>query len=165
MTDHCVTDFCIWRTICLVPVRCISSMCYMYMTDFAYDGPIFLVPLSPSYPSSPVYKLSFLPMFQCFPWHKNSNAVIIGDAAHAMVPFYGQGMNCVSFSLLGYDPLWSSLCDGPASWPSNLAHHAHLLSVFYLRMRGGGGLFEHCDKIACDLEGAFSIRFFITTPS
>ena len=27
------------------------------MTDFAYDGPIFLVPLSPSYPSSPVYIL------------------------------------------------------------------------------------------------------------
>ena len=26
----------------------------MYMTDFAYDGPIFLVPLSLSYPSSPV---------------------------------------------------------------------------------------------------------------
>ena len=26
----------------------------MHMTDFAYDGPIFLVPLSPSYPSSPV---------------------------------------------------------------------------------------------------------------
>ena len=26
----------------------------MYTTDFAYDGPIFLVPLSPSYPSSPV---------------------------------------------------------------------------------------------------------------
>ena len=27
----------------------------MYTTDFAYDGPIFLVPLSPSYPSSPVF--------------------------------------------------------------------------------------------------------------
>ena len=26
----------------------------MYTTDFAYDGPIFLVSLSPSYPSSPV---------------------------------------------------------------------------------------------------------------
>ena len=26
----------------------------MYTTDFAYDRPIFLVPLSPSYPSSPV---------------------------------------------------------------------------------------------------------------
>ena len=29
-------------------------MCHMYMTDFAYDRPIFLVPLNPSYPSSPV---------------------------------------------------------------------------------------------------------------
>ena len=54
MTDHCTTDFCIRRTICLVPVRCITSICHMYTTDFAYDGPIFLVPLSPSYPSSPV---------------------------------------------------------------------------------------------------------------
>ena len=119
MTDHCMTDFCIWRTICLVPVRCISStgelgydglngtkkigpsyaksavyiwwildmhrtgtkhivrhmqksvvqwsviskftcIRHMYMTDFAYDGPIFLVPLSLSYPSSPVYWLSGL---------------------------------------------------------------------------------------------------------
>ena len=30
------------------------SPMHMYTTDFAYDGPIFLVPLSPSYPSSPV---------------------------------------------------------------------------------------------------------------
>ena len=29
-------------------------MCHMYMTDFAYDGQIFLVPSSPSYPSLPV---------------------------------------------------------------------------------------------------------------
>ena len=54
MTDHCTTDFCIWRTICLVPVWCVSSICHMYTTDFAYDGLIFLVPLSLSYPSSPV---------------------------------------------------------------------------------------------------------------
>ena len=27
----------------------------MHMTDFAIFGPIFLVPLGPSYPSSPVY--------------------------------------------------------------------------------------------------------------
>ena len=40
--------------ICLVPVQCISSIRHMYTTDFTYDGPIFLVPLSPSYPSSPV---------------------------------------------------------------------------------------------------------------
>ncbi|GIV37368.1 MAG: kynurenine 3-monooxygenase [Cyclobacteriaceae bacterium] len=29
---------------------------------------------------------------QCFPWHRHST-LLIGDAAHAIVPFYGQGMN------------------------------------------------------------------------
>lgn len=30
---------------------------------------------------------------KCSPYHYGSSGVIIGDAAHAMVPFYGQGMN------------------------------------------------------------------------
>ena len=30
---------------------------------------------------------------KCNPYHFGSSGVIIGDAAHAMVPFYGQGMN------------------------------------------------------------------------
>lgn len=30
---------------------------------------------------------------QCFPWHYGNKVSLIGDAAHAIVPFYGQGMN------------------------------------------------------------------------
>lgn len=30
---------------------------------------------------------------KCKPYHYGSSAVVLGDAAHAMVPFYGQGMN------------------------------------------------------------------------
>ncbi len=35
---------------------------------------------------------SSLVTMKCFPWAKN-NSFLIGDAAHAVVPFYGQGMN------------------------------------------------------------------------
>lgn len=35
---------------------------------------------------------SSLVTISCFPWHRNST-FLIGDAAHAIVPFFGQGMN------------------------------------------------------------------------
>ena len=78
MTDYCMTDFCIWRTISCIPVRCISSIRHMYTTDFAYEGPIFLVPLSLSYPSSPVLqKVPWTYIFSSIPytgscWHLSS---------------------------------------------------------------------------------------------
>jgi kynurenine 3-monooxygenase len=40
--------------------------------------------------SNPV---STLVTMKCWPWSHDNNVLLIGDAAHAVVPFYGQGMN------------------------------------------------------------------------
>jgi kynurenine 3-monooxygenase len=31
---------------------------------------------------------------KCSPWHMEGRALLLGDAAHAIVPFFGQGLNC-----------------------------------------------------------------------
>ncbi len=31
---------------------------------------------------------------KCSPWHAEGRALLLGDAAHAIVPFFGQGINC-----------------------------------------------------------------------
>ena len=39
------------------------------------------------------HPLSPLALIRCYPW-TNGKMALMGDAAHATVPFYGQGMNC-----------------------------------------------------------------------
>ncbi|GHN00754.1 kynurenine 3-monooxygenase [Cytophagales bacterium WSM2-2] len=56
---------------------------------------------------------SSLVTMKCFPWVKNKT-LVIGDAAHAIVPFYGQGMNA------GFEDcrILNQLLDQASDWPA-----------------------------------------------
>ncbi|KAI4594474.1 kynurenine 3-monooxygenase, mitochondrial precursor [Pestalotiopsis sp. 9143b] len=61
--------------------------------DYHFPGVTSLIPRSElisSFEANPHLPLISI---KCTPYHFSSSAVVLGDAAHAMVPFYGQGMN------------------------------------------------------------------------
>ena len=57
---------------------------------------------------------------KCFPWHYQNSILLMGDAAHAIVPFFGQGMNCgfedctlLDECIEQHGPDWISWCGSP----------------------------------------------------
>ena len=51
--------------------------------------------LMPDYPDEFLNNpTSSLVTIKCYPWVRDNKFSLIGDAAHAIVPFFGQGMNC-----------------------------------------------------------------------
>ncbi len=59
---------------------------------------------------------------KCSPWHVEGRALVLGDAAHAIVPFFGQGLNC------GFEDCTSlvELLNRPgADWPRVFKEFEH----------------------------------------
>ncbi|WP_163514022.1 FAD-dependent oxidoreductase [Gelidibacter japonicus] len=50
---------------------------------------------------------------KCSPWHYKGNTLLMGDAAHAIVPFYGQGMNASFEDVTVFDKV---LDEGHQDW-------------------------------------------------
>lgn len=55
---------------------------------------------------------------KCYPWVKDDKIALMGDAAHAIVPFYGQGMNCSFEDVVVFDQMidrfgddWNAIFD------------------------------------------------------
>lgn len=62
-----------------------------YFTKYFPDAYALMPDLKRDYFINPASSLGTI---KCYPWQFNGKFLLLGDAAHAVVPFYGQGMNC-----------------------------------------------------------------------
>ncbi len=106
---------------------------------------------------------------RCSPWHAGGTAALIGDAAHAIVPFFGQGMNCgfedctVLDELIGkFDGDWERVLPAydAARKPNADAIAAMALDNFVeMRERVGDPRFLLRKQVEHRLEQAFPTDF------
>lgn len=82
------------------------------------------IPLMPTlledYFSNPT---STLVTVRCNPWNHGTQAVLMGDAAHAVVPFYGQGMNAGFEDCTVFDELLEQYGD---DWDTIFSEYSRL---------------------------------------
>lgn len=68
---------------------------------------------------------SSLVMTRCFPWHHGDTVCLMGDSAHAIVPFYGQGMNSGMEDCSVLSELLDTM-DSPADWGKTLSKYTSI---------------------------------------
>ena len=110
-----------------------------------------VVPLAPTlvrdYQRNPVGPLGTI---HAAPWHAGGRVGLIGDAAHAIVPFYGQGANCAFEDVVELD---RCLDETAGDWAS-------ALPLFERRRR------EHAEAIAdMALENFVEMRDKVASPT
>lgn len=113
---------------------------------------------------------------RCFPW-TNGKMALIGDAAHAIVPFYGQGMNCSFEDCVVFDemlekhyPNWENIfSEYQKSRKPNADAIANLALQNFVEMRDlvGDKDFLHFKHVEHDLTklypGIFRSQYELTT--
>ena len=52
---------------------------------------------------------------RCRPWHHQDRVLLVGDAAHGVVPFFGQGLNCGFEDCAVLDDLFAAHPDDPGA--------------------------------------------------
>ncbi|HEY6621332.1 MAG TPA: NAD(P)/FAD-dependent oxidoreductase [Steroidobacteraceae bacterium] len=114
------------------------------------------------------HPVGFLGTVAAQPWHTRSRATLIGDAAHAMVPFHGQGMNCCFEDCIEFDACaarhasWETVFAefGAARKPNTDAIAAMALEN-YMEMRESVAdlKFQLQQALSLELERRFPRRF------
>ncbi|WP_420552729.1 FAD-dependent oxidoreductase [Tenacibaculum aiptasiae] len=107
---------------------------------------------------------------KCSPWSYKGNTLLMGDAAHAIVPFYGQGMNASFEDVTVFDEILD-ICE--CSWEEVFKEYqkqrkedtdaiADLAIDNYYEMRDhvANPLFKQKRKIEMDLESNFPTEYF-----
>ena len=114
------------------------------------------------------HPVGFLGTVSAQPWHFRDQATLIGDAAHAMVPFHGQGMNCCFEDCIEFDACvarhasWEAVfADFGAARKPNTDAIAAMALENYMEMRESVAdrKFQLQQALSLELERRFPRRF------
>lgn len=114
------------------------------------------------------HPVGFLGTVSAQPWHAQGQATLIGDAAHAMVPFHGQGMNCCFEDCIEFDacvarhPSWeAAFVEFGAARKPNTDAIADMALDNYMEMRESVAdpKFQLQQALSLELERRFPRRF------